>query len=319
MRLYGFPNPVRRPRDPLAFKIQNRTKHVSLDLPEDDSCIERLATLLVQQVQASTGKAVDIKTLFTNFSFDVMGEIAFGRSFFLLRGSEGAVSEKSHDAPDLISQGMSMLRFFTPIPWIGRLCFALAPYVPIITQKWNRALGWAAEVCNERIERNVSYGADAFSRFIAAASIDDTGKSLDRLALYGDAFAITVAGSHSTAAVLTMLFFELARNPDIQNQVRKEILAARYDSKTGAKVDRLAERYPFLDACINETLRLYPVVPTGGIRQTVATGVHVGGRYIPPHTVIVAPRWTLGRRETLPWTIPPLLPPAETSSSGSVY
>ncbi|KAI0389676.1 cytochrome P450 [Xylariaceae sp. FL0594] len=268
-------------------------------LPEADSCIERSAMLLTQQVHASAGKPVNIKSLFTSFSFDVMGELAFGRTFYLLRGSGGAVSEDAHEAPELISQGMSMLRFFTPIPWIGRLCFALAPYVPIITQKWNRALGWATAVCEERIRRqDAGYGSDAFSRFIAAASSID-GESLDRLALYGDAFAITVAGSHSTAGVLTMLFFELARHPEIQDQVRREILAARHDTHTAGKAaDRSAERYPFLDACINETLRLYPVVPTGGIRQTTAAGIHVGGRYIPPHTVIVAPRWTLGRLES---------------------
>ncbi|KAI1811709.1 cytochrome P450 [Poronia punctata] len=267
-------------------------------LPEEDSCIERFATLLHQQVEASSGRVLNMKSLFTDFSFDVMGDIAFGRSFSLLKGSNDATPEESHDAPELISQGMSMLRFFTPIPWIARICFGLAPYVPVITQKWNRALGWAAEVCDDRIKRDVGNGTDAFSRFIAAASVDGTGKSFDRLALYGDAFAITVAGSHSTAATLTMMFFELARHPDVQDQVRTEVLSASYDGEAKGGVDRVAVRYPLLDACITETLRLYPVVPTGGIRQTVNTGMHIGDKYIPPHTIIVAPRWTLGRLES---------------------
>ncbi|OTB17918.1 hypothetical protein K445DRAFT_9769 [Daldinia sp. EC12] len=55
------------------------------------------------------------------------------------------------------------------------------------------------------------------------------------------------------------------------------------------------ERLPLLDACINEALRLYPVVPTGGIRQTTDRGIMIDGKWIPPYTVIVAPRWSIGR------------------------
>ncbi|KAI8951165.1 cytochrome P450, partial [Xylaria longipes] len=268
-------------------------------LPENDSCINRLASLLVDQIQTCIGQPVDVKILCFNFSFDVMGELAFGRTFSLLRDPKTAAQSDSHDAPTLISQGMSMLRFFTPVPWVGHLCFAFAPYLPIITPKWNRALKWAAEMCDERLERGINHEhhADAFSRFILAANIEDDRKSLDRLALYGDAFAIIVAGSHSTAATLTMLCFELAQHPEAQQQARTEVLAARYRQETNSDSDELTqERYPFLDACINETLRLYPVVPTGGVRQTVTEGINVGGSWIPPNTVIVAPRWTLGRR-----------------------
>jgi tryprostatin B 6-hydroxylase len=243
---------------------------------------------------------MNVTTLFSHFSFDVMGEIAFSRSFSLLQNRAAAIPKESYDAPTLISQGMSMLRFFTPVPWVARLCFVLAPYMPIITQKWNRALNWAAKVCDDRLERSVGSDqyADAFSRFIHSSYVEDDRRSFDRLALYGDAFAITVAGSHSTAATLTMLCFELARHPEAQQQARNELLAAHYHGGIDNEVDGPpSERYPFLDSCIKETLRLYPVVPTGGIRQTVAKGIHVGGRWIPPQTVIVAPRWTLGRRK----------------------
>jgi cytochrome P450 len=192
---------------------------------------------------------------------------------------------------------MSMLRFFTPVPWIGHLGFAVAPYLPVITQKWNRALKWATKMCDERLEINHHHGTDAFSRFIFAASIHN-GDSLDRLALYGDAFAITVAGSHSTAATLTMLCFELARDPEAQQRARRELWAVRNSEETDFEGNMATQaRYPFINGCINETLRLYPVVPTGGIRQTVGENIYVGGRWIPPDTVIVTPRWTLGRRE----------------------
>ena len=53
---------------------------------------------------------------------------------------------------------------------------------------------------------------------------------------------------------------------------------------------------PHLNGIINETLRLHPAVPTGGLRQTPPEGVHVAGRFIPGNTVICAPRYSLARR-----------------------
>lgn len=54
---------------------------------------------------------------------------------------------------------------------------------------------------------------------------------------------------------------------------------------------------PHLNAVIKEALRLHPALLTGGNRKTSASGLTIGGRFIPPHTTIVAPRYTIGRRK----------------------
>ncbi|KAI1171366.1 cytochrome P450 [Nemania sp. FL0916] len=270
-------------------------------LPDDDSPANELAEILVQQVKASVGEVVNIKTLFFNYAYDVVGEIAFGQSFSLLKKSDLAIPYETRNAPTLISDGISMLRFFTPVPWAARLSIILAPYLPEIARHWNEAQKWTSKVCDSRLEREgeLCLQKDAFSRFIRAARADDDAESLDRLALYGDAFTFTIAGSHTIATTLTMLFFELARHPHAQRHVREEILSASHRNETtGETRDRSIEKYCFLDACIDETLRLYPAVPTGGIRQTTERGMHIAGKWIPPYTVIVSPRWTLGRLET---------------------
>ena len=53
-----------------------------------------------------------------------------------------------------------------------------------------------------------------------------------------------------------------------------------------------------LNGCINEILRLHPSVPTGGYRETPPEGVMIAGRFIPGNTTVVAPRYTIGRRES---------------------
>ena len=235
-----------------------------------------------------------------------MGDFAFGDDFSLPQDLDAA--SQQYNASDLISEGMSMLRFFTPAPWMGHLCVSIAPYIPLVSDKWNRTLAWAAEICSDKL-RNASGGEndrtknrDAFARFVLSAQSDDDQDSLDRLALYGDAFLMMVAGSHTTAATLTMLFYELACHRDIQEKLRREIFCSRAFKKNpdddGSREDLDAtslEGLPFLNACISESLRLYPPIPTGSIRQTVEKAILVNGKCIPPQTVIVTPRWSIGR------------------------
>ncbi|KAI0482603.1 cytochrome P450 [Xylariaceae sp. FL0804] len=269
-----------------------------------ESRLQQFVTLLLRQIDSAGSHPVGISTWFHYFSFDFMGDMAFGHSFALISSLQHSDIEP-HYAPSLISQGMWMLRFFTPTPWLGHLCLSLAPYIPFITQKWNKALSWAAETCDARLREyrtDVADNSDVFGRFISSAVRDGDQDSLDRLALYGDAFAITVAGSHTTATVLTMLFHELAQRPELQDALRKEIYAAgamMRPSQGGglqehANIPAL-ENLALMDGCINETMRLYPPVPTGGIRQTTDKGMIIAGEWVPPNTIIVAPRWSIGR------------------------
>lgn len=51
-----------------------------------------------------------------------------------------------------------------------------------------------------------------------------------------------------------------------------------------------------LNGIINETLRLHPSVPSGGLRVTPCEGLVLGDMYIPGNTTIVIPQYSLGRR-----------------------
>ncbi|KAI0013565.1 cytochrome P450 [Xylariaceae sp. FL0662B] len=283
-------------------------------LPGKESRMHHFAKLLLGHIQASEKNPVNVTLWFHNFSLDVIGDLAFGHSFSLT--NDLASISKQHPTPYLISQGISMLGYFSPVPWMTRLCSATAPYCPFISQRWNRVLEWAANMCDARLDRVFSdkgdkeilghdSQVDAFSRFTLSAHRDDDHDSLDRLALYGDALLITVAGSHTTAVTLTMLFYELARRKELQKQLREEIAASgvmtadKNGSEHNNKLDTATlERLPFLNACIDEALRLYPPVPTGGIRQTVQKGIRISDTWIPPQTMIVAPRWSIGRLES---------------------
>ncbi|CAJ2511289.1 Uu.00g069140.m01.CDS01 [Anthostomella pinea] len=270
--------------------------------------VHATAKLLLNQLYKCAGSPINVNIWFHHFAFDIMGDLAWGRSFNLV--ADLTSGSKPHFAPAIITQATSMFQYFTPATWMGHICFYLACYVPFVTQKWNRIFGWAAEICDERLERGGleagdkgEAGTDAFSRFILSARRDGDDESLDRLALYGETFAIGVAGTHTTAAALTMMLYELAQRPEMQDELRREIAVAGVVSDGDAdgrkeEVDAAAlERLPFLDACINETMRFYAPIPSGGARQTTEKGVKVGDTWIPPNTIIIAPRYSISRLE----------------------
>lgn len=94
------------------------------------------------------------------------------------------------------------------------------------------------------------------------------------------------------ASALVFAAYELSRNPSSQDKLLEELQNVDvYDR-------RQLQRCEFLNAIINETLRIHPPVPTGGYRQSPPDGMTVNGTYIPGNVTIVSPRYSLGRLES---------------------
>lgn len=87
------------------------------------------------------------------------------------------------------------------------------------------------------------------------------GYTRERAVLRDQIAAVLLAGRDTTAVTLSWLFYELSRHPDVVLKLRREIDAAvgLDPASKPAYNDLKAMRY--LQHTLNETLRLYPVVP----------------------------------------------------------
>ena len=89
-----------------------------------------------------------------------------------------------------------------------------------------------------------------------------------------------IAGTETTATLLSGLTYLLLSNPKTMTKLVREIRGA-FTSDTEISMEALA-RLPYLNDCIKEALRRYPPVPTGLSHITPADGSTICGHFVPP-------------------------------------
>lgn len=125
----------------------------------------------------------------------------------------------------------------------------------------------------------------------AASSVDETPILEEKISfdnLCNDIFLLFVAGHATTSEALTLLLILLAQNEDVQNKLIDEMQHSFFGSKfkkneqrhdcesiiqSMEDLHRLNTDLPYLDAVINENMRLYP--PVGLLNRMCHNGSQV--------------------------------------------
>ncbi|KAF2725012.1 putative cytochrome P450 [Polychaeton citri CBS 116435] len=238
---------------------------------------------LIQRIEASNGRPIQANKWLNLFSFDVMGDLGFGKSFEMLDKGE------THWAIKLLGAGMDPLGLQIP-QWLFRTILA----IPGAAGEYFTFI----DFCNKQLaERMDAHGKKA-EPDICHTLIDQYNTASDKKTLLpmlqGDCRLLIVAGSDTTATTLTHLFFHIACNLDWQDLLRDEI---RKHTDGKPILDQAIRDGPILNGMINEALRLNPPVPSGVFRKTPPEGVTIGQTFVPGETVIQMPQYAIGHDE----------------------
>lgn len=95
---------------------------------------------------------------------------------------------------------------------------------------------------------------------------------------------------------LVFLLYYVARDPNVLARLQQELATVDDISNYG-----VLSSLPYLNSVINETLRLHPAVPTGGLRNTPPEGITIAGHYIPGNVNVAVPSYSLHRRKYSPF------------------
>ncbi|KAJ7446658.1 high nitrogen upregulated cytochrome P450 monooxygenase 2 [Mycena galericulata] len=256
-------------------RVWNRAL-ASSSLREYEPLIVKRTSQLVSRLEDQNGMNVDIVHWFDLLTLDLMGDLAFGGGFEGLREGEdvGSVGER-------IRGFMAASSLSAQIPWIISTLH-LFPQVGRTIQDFN------------------DFGQSLAIQRIQKGAADEPGLEKEKPTLESsaaDGIVAIVAASDTTAHTLSSLIWFLLSNPEYYQRVQLELDGVFVDGDDPLDVSK-HQQLVLLSACINETLRLHPALPSIGTRHVyLSSGVGrtIAGRFIPEGTNIYTPPYSLHR------------------------
>ena len=272
-----------------------------------------------QKLETQWTDTFDLQPLFYNLTLDIVTEMLFGYSVHSQSPSQRTElpTIPGYKTPDRANIGKHMdagkawvetrgafwkYRWLLPSWQFNRHCAAIHEYAE-----------WFVQL---RLQRGDKYleGLDQHRKVDANGEryvlLHELAKvTLDPVKLRSQPLNVLTAGRDTTAALLGWMFYLLARNPKVLEELRKEVLGMFGVYAPGAPVDvkfkQLRDNMPYMQAVINETLRVAPVVPLNervALRDTVLPrgggASHYEPMFVPKGTQILIPTYALGMRSS---------------------
>ncbi len=237
---------------------------------------------------AQTGSHIDLQADLMRYTVDAIAGLAFGAEVNTL-GSDADVIQQHLDKmfPALFTRMMS------PLPtwrWVRTAKVrALERSVAAVNEAVNGFVRQArsrmlADPCLRTQPQNL------LEAMLAAA--DEEGSGIDDEQVAGNVFTMLLAGEDTTANTLAWMIDLLWRNPaalvrateEVRRVIARSTSAGAAATEFEASMEQLA-KLDFVEACINETMRLKPVAPIIGLQALRDT--LVGNVRVPKDMVII--------------------------------
>ncbi|KAJ7935986.1 cytochrome P450 monooxygenase [Mycena leptocephala] len=242
-------------------------------------------------------------------AFDIIGDLAFGAPFGMIATAKDAAPVPA--SPGALSDVHFSKQEVKHIPAVavlnGRGEYSMATGVlpgwwrPIVScLPWYRArqrnvreLAGISIVAVAKRLATPTDRVDILSKLQAAK--DEYANPMGRSELTAEAQTFLIAGSDTTSNSTCAIIYYLAAHPEVQARLQREL-----DEHLGTGDDMVAtsdqvKLLPYLDACINETLRIHSTSALGLPRVVPDGGLVVCGHAFPAGTVLSVPSYTIHR------------------------
>ena len=257
-------------------------------LLEQESIIRGYVDLFIERLTpfATSGKVVNMCNWFNYTTFDIIGDMAFGEPFGCLRDG------KEHAWVGLITETIkagafeqSTRRVFRAGSWLQKQLMILIPAQ--LREKRRRHLALSKEKVEKRLDEGLRREHRDFLYYILRQKDKGSGVSKDEIILNSALFI--VAGSETTASFLAGLSMWLMRTPHVYQKLVAEI-RNKFPTVESINFSDLQE-LPYMNACIEEGLRIFPSIPTGLTRTVPKEGDTVAGEFLPGGTTVSVYSW----------------------------
>jgi cytochrome P450 len=200
------------------------------------------------QKAAAAGESIDLQADLMRYTVDVTAGLAFGTDINTLESDEEVIQTHLDKVfPSLFK------RLMAPVPyWRWFKDRKLAGHLEAL----HRAVNGFIAQARRRMEADPGLRerpTNLIEAMIAAR--DNPASGLTDADVAGNVLTMLLAGEDTTANTLAWMIYLLYRHPDALERVKREAEGVDLE-----KYEQVAAM-PFVDACINETMRLKPVAP----------------------------------------------------------
>ncbi|POS72648.1 benzoate 4-monooxygenase cytochrome P450 [Diaporthe helianthi] len=251
----------------------------------DERVIAYSNDLLNTVEQERQDKPVNASQLFNYYTFDVMGDLAFGKGFGMLK------DHVDHSFLKIVHTNMDVVGIFFRLQWL----FTMLRSIPILNSGTIEFRKLVRSLVNNRVKTE-PHVPDIFSWILKDFRKISNPSWQQSQNLYGDGALIVVAGSDTTASALSCLLYNLSTHPDLYQKLQAEVdeFFASGDVGDDFETSSLG-KLTYLQACIDESLRMFPPFMSGVQRQTPPEGLQIGDVFIPGDTIVQMPTYAMCR------------------------
>lgn len=207
-------------------------------------------------------------------AYDLIRDLSFGERFGCLDDGEYDPFVKS------IKEISKELTFIQMFKYFGILAvrglFMPKAVAGARAQNMKRVM----DTVNRRVER-VTDRKD-FLHYILAAM--ESEKGMSRAEMNVNSFSLSIAGSESSATLLSGFTFYILTHPTVYNKVVTEVRGA-FESESQIQLANI-HNLPYLNAVLHECLRIYPPVAVTLPRVVPDGGEMIDGGYVPAGTTV---------------------------------
>ncbi|KAF2799379.1 cytochrome P450 [Melanomma pulvis-pyrius CBS 109.77] len=250
------------------------------NLRDQEPMFKRIANQAIDRIKRcqkeSPTEGIDMTRFFLYVTCDIIGDFTLAQPFGMLESMQylGWMSAQGDN--------LSATLFLSSSAYLTLLKPLASLFVWVFRENFNAPLLFATEQVKMRMKREApGQGSDIWAWTFRENKFD---RKLTPREMYTNAMLFFLAGTETSAASLTSLLWYLHINPTVSSTLTHEIRNA-FTSLDEITLQRCSE-LPYMQACIEEVLRLDGPVKIGLPRVTPPKGMVIDGNFVPGETVV---------------------------------
>ncbi|QKX60337.1 uncharacterized protein TRUGW13939_07481 [Talaromyces rugulosus] len=253
--------------------------------------------------------SIDYRMWTNFFTMDAIVDIGLSTSTgFLDKGNDETIAELYDGSRHIVSYRdvlHSNLTAQSHLVWIGEWFPKVQKFVQMVSSKYNTMFskgplydGIVLHQARERFKRYQS--GEKLDEFFQALMESKNGQQhmLEWGEIVAEISIMLNAGSVSTAIAINNTMYLLLKNPKCLVTVRGEIDSVTEEGETVIAYEKV-KYLPYLRACVDEAMRIFPPTPFNLPRKTPSEGATIFREYVAGNTTVSMSSYVAHRDENV--------------------